>query len=673
MDRLRSGASADDTAEVLWEPSAALRDRCALSRFAVAARAAGAPAGSEYAQLWRWSVEDLPAFWDTVWRFFDVLGTRSPDPAVVSGAMPGVTWFPGATLNYAEQALRHAGGDRPAILHRSEVRPLASLSWAELRAQVAAAAAGLRALGVGSGDRVAAYLPNIPEAVVALLACASLGAVWSSCSPDFGGPSAADRFRQIEPVVLLATDGHRYAGRDHDRRQVVMELARALPSVRQVVWVPYLGSAEQLPQSAGHMLWRDLVRHEAPLRFEPVPFAHPLWILYSSGTTGLPKPIVQSHGGIALEHLKALGLHHDLGPEDRFFWFTTTGWMMWNFLVSGLLLGASIVLYDGSPAHPDAGTLWQLAEMASVTLFGTSAGHLTAAMKAGLAPQDRFDLSRLRSIGSTGSPLSAAGFRWVYQAVKRDLWLASVSGGTDVCTGFVLGAPWLPVRAGVIQCRALGARVEAYDPDGRSVTDAVGELVVTAPMPSMPIGFWNDPDGRRYRAAYFEMFPGVWRHGDGVRIRPDGGVVVYGRSDATINRLGVRMGSSEIYRAVEALPEVTDSLVVDLERPDGQAFMPLFVVLGSGQLLDPELEARIASRIRVAVSPRHVPDRIIVVPEIPKTLNGKKLEVPVRRILQGEDPAAVLNPGSVANLAALAPFVALARQIQSPGGLAPAG
>jgi len=346
---------------------------------------------------------------------------------------------------------------------------------------------------------------------------------------------------------------------------------------------------------------------------------------------------------------------------------------MWNFLVSGLLLGASIVLYDGSPAHPDAGTLWQLAEMASVTLFGTSAGHLTAAMKAGLAPQDRFDLSRLRSIGSTGSPLSAAGFRWVYQAVKRDLWLASVSGGTDVCTGFVLGAPWLPVRAGVIQCRALGARVEAYDPDGRPVTDAVGELVVTAPMPSMPIGFWNDPDGRRYRAAYFEMFPGVWRHGDWVRIRPDGGVVVYGRSDATINRLGVRMGSSEIYRAVEALPEVTDSLVVDLERPDGQAFMPLFVVLGSGQLLDPELEARIASRIRVAVSPRHVPDRIIVVPEIPKTLNGKKLEVPVRRILQGEDPAAVLNPGSVANLAALAPFVALARQIQSPGGLAPAG
>ncbi len=673
MNGSGSGVGGEDTAEVLWEPSAALREGCALTRFAMAARPAGAPSGFEYTALWRWSVGDLDAFWDSVWRFFDVRGTRPPGPVVTPGTMPDVAWFPGATLNYAEQALRHADRDRPAIVHLSEVRPLDSVSWSELGSQVAAAAAGLRALGVQPGDRVAAYLPNIPEAVVGLLACASVGAVWSSCSPDFGGPSVADRFRQIEPVLLLATDGHRYAGRDHDRRQVVVELARQLPSVRRVVWIPYLGAADQLPHGAGHMLWDELLREPAPLRFEPVPFGHPLWILYSSGTTGLPKPIVQSHGGIALEHLKALGLHHDLGPEDRFFWFTTTGWMMWNFLVSGLLLGATIVLYDGSPAHPDAGALWQLAETAGVTLFGTSAGQLTASQKAGLAPGERFDLSRLRSVGSTGSPLPAAGFRWVYQAVKRDLWLASVSGGTDVCTGFVLGAPWLPVRAGVIQCRALGARVEAYGPDGRPVSDAVGELVVTAPMPSMPIGFWNDPERRRYRASYFEMFPGVWRHGDWVRIRPDGGVVIYGRSDSTINRLGVRMGSSEIYRAVEALPEVTDSLVVDVERPNGPEFMPLFVVLAPGRALDPELEARIAGQIRTTVSPRHVPDRIIAVPEIPKTLNGKKLEVPVKRILQGLDPGAILNPGSVANVAALAPFVALAHELQGPVEPGPAG
>ena len=608
--------------ELLWEPG----DPSATEM----ARFMKARGFSDYHELWRWSVEDLDGFWGSLWDWFEVDG--SYERALVRREMPGAEWFPGAELSYAEHIFRMARPGRTAILHASESQPLSEIGWDELRDQVARCAAGLRRLGVGRGDRVVAYMPNVPETVVAFLATAGIGAVWSSCAPEFGTPTVVDRFKQIEPKVLIAIEGYRYGGKDFDRRDRVAEIHAAIPSIEHVVMVP--------------SDWERLLAEPADLEFERVPFDHPLWVLYSSGTTGLPKAIVQGHGGILLEHLKKSRLHCDLSAEDRFFWFTTTGWMMWNFLLGGLLAGSAIVLYDG---QPDPHGLWTFADEAEITCFGTSASFIGACMKAGAEPPE---LPRLRSIGSTGSPLPVDGFEWVYRRLGPDIWLFSTSGGTDVCTAFVGGCPLLPVRAGELQARSLGASVQAFDETGRPVVGEVGELVITEPMPSMPLYLWNDPDGERYRESYFDQYPGVWRHGDWIKITERGSAVIYGRSDSTINRGGVRMGTSEIYSAVEALPEVLDSLVVDVEGS-----MLLFVVLRPDTELDEELSGRLRQRLREACSPRHVPDEIEAIAEIPRTLSGKKLEVPVKKILLGADPVRVASRDSLANPEALDFFV----------------
>jgi acetoacetyl-CoA synthetase len=636
--------------ELLWQPSA---DGVAAARITDYQRwLSGRGVRAEgYGALWSWSVDRLEDFWASIWDYFGVLAHRGYDQVLPDRAMPGARWFPGATLNFAEHALARTGTD-PAVLFRREDGRAEQLTFDELRAQVAAARAGLRRLGVGAGDRVAALLPNGPPALTCFLAAASLGAVWSSCSPDFGARSVADRFTQIEPTVLVTVDGYRYNGRTVDVAERVRDLQRALPGLSATVLVRYAGDG-QVP---GAIDWAEFTSSTEPLEFEPVPFDHPLWILYSSGTTGLPKPIVHGHGGILLEHLKALALHHDLGRTSRLFWFTTTGWMMWNFLVGGLLVGSSIVLYDGSPTWPAPDALWRLAADTGVTCFGTSAPYLQACARQGLEPGREHDLSRVTSVGSTGAPLSPEGFAWVYEHVGRDLLLASVSGGTDVCTAFVGANPVLPVHAGEIQCRLLGANVAAFDEAGRPVVDQVGELVVTEPMPSMPVKFWNDPDGHRLAESYFAVFPGVWRHGDWVRITARGSCVIYGRSDSTLNRGGVRMGTSEFYRVVEELPDVADSLVVDTAGADGTGTLLLFVVPTDGAHVD---EERIRREIRAQLSPRHVPDRVVTVPEIPRTLNGKKCEVPVKRILGGTPPEQAVAAGALANPASLAPFVDL--------------
>jgi acetoacetyl-CoA synthetase len=614
-----------------------------------------------YDEAWRWSVDDLDAFWSSIWDWF-AIGERPTDgPALAERQMPGACWFPGARLNYAELALRLTDrrGDEAVIVGRSQTRPPVDLTVDELRDQVGRARAGLARLGVGRGDRVAAFLPNIPEAVVALLATASLGAVWSSCAPEFGTRSVVDRFAQIEPAVLLTIDGYRYGEKVVDRVAEVAEIRAALPSLRSTVAVPYLEpDPGRIP---GAVAWADLLSEPAAPSFERVAFDHPLYILYSSGTTGLPKAIVHGHGGIALEHVKALGLHTDLGPTDRFLWFTTTGWMMWDYLVSGLLVGATVVTFDGDPASPDLGTLWRLAADERLTYLGASAPFVMACRKAGLRPRDEVDLSRLRGVGSTGAPLPASGFQWVADSVGPDVQLGSLSGGTDLCTGFLGPSPLVPVWAGEISCRMLGAKVEAFDPSGRSMVGRLGELVLTEPMPSMPVGFWGDEDGSRYRAAYFDTFPGIWRHGDWITITERGSCVITGRSDATLKRGGVRLGTAEFYAVVEALPEVADSLVIHLEDDEGGAGeLLLFVALRDGAILDDGLRARVADALRTELSPRHVPDAIVAVPAIPRTLSGKKLEVPVKQLLGGADRDAVASRDSLVDPSALDAFVAIA-------------
>jgi acetoacetyl-CoA synthetase len=617
---------------LLWEPPAEMAERALMTRYM---RERG---HASYDELWRWSVEDLEGFWASIWDFFGVEGGY--DRVLGSTEMPGAEWFPGAQVNYAEHLFSGKQDDAVAIVHASELRELSELTWGELRRQTASMAARLRSLGVEKGDRVAAYMPNIPEAVAAFLATASIGAIWSSCSPDFGARSVIDRFAQIEPKVLLAVDGYRYNGRDFDRRETVERIAADTGG--QVVTLGYLDGTG----------WPD--EPEGELTFERVPFDHPLWVLYSSGTTGLPKAIVQGQGGILLEHLKKLNLHVDAQAGDRLFWFTTTGWMMWNFLVSGLLTEAAIVLYDGSPGHPDMGVLWDLADRAQITTFGTSAAYIAACMKAGVEPAEGRNLSALRAVGSTGSPLSPEGFRWVYDHIGNDTWLFSTSGGTDLCTAFVGGVPILPVYEGELQARALGASVEAWDPEGRPLVGEVGELVITKPMPSMPLYMWNDPGGERYRDSYFDMYPGIWRHGDWIEITERGTAIITGRSDSTINRGGIRMGTAEIYRAVLAVDEVTDALVVDVGT------MPLFVVLREGTELDDDLVARIRARIREDCSPRHVPDEVVAVKEVPRTLSGKVLELPVKKILMGTPPEQAASRDSLQNPAALDFFVSWA-------------
>jgi acetoacetyl-CoA synthetase len=642
--------------EVLWSPSPERVQRATLTRYQRWLADTRGLRFAAYDELWRWSVDDLEAFWGSLAEFFEIRFERPASRALGSRSMPGAQWFPGSLLSYAEHIFRGKRDDDVAVRSASELRPLDAWTWGELRAQTAAIASGLRALEVGRGDRVAAYMPNVPETLAAFLACASIGAVWSSAAPEFGARAVIDRFAQIEPKVLLAVDGYRYGGRDFDKREAVGEIAAAIPSLRKVVTLGYLdGSGWE----SGFLADGD------PLTFEQLPFDHPLWVLYSSGTTGLPKPIVHGQGGVLFEHCKKAHLHLDAQPGERFFWFTTTGWMMWNFLVGVLLSDASIVLFDGNPGYPDLGVLWDLAAATSMTCFGTSAAFVGSCMKAGVSLRDGRDLGALRAVGSTGSPLSPEAFRWIYDQLGSDTWLFSTSGGTDLCTAFVGGVPTLPVYLGELQARSLGAAVEAWSEAGEPVVDEVGELVITQPMPSMPIYFWGDENGERYRESYFATFGGVWRHGDWIKITARGTAVIYGRSDSTINRGGVRMGTSEIYRAVLSVPDVVDALVVDVPRPGTDGWMPLFVVLREGATLDDALVADVRRRIREHCSPRHVPDEIRQIAEVPRTLSGKVLEVPVKRILTGTPVEQAASRESLANPNALDVFVELADEAGS--------
>jgi acetoacetyl-CoA synthetase len=656
----------EETPEILWEPTAAAVEHSNLTAYTDWLRAERGVDVTTYPEVWQWSVDDLEAFWNSIFDYFDVQYDGERGPALASREMPGAGWFPGVRLNYAERAFAGKDDEAVAILHASELRELEEITWGELREKVAACAAGLRSLGVEKGDRVVAYLPNVAEATIAFLATASIAAVWSSASPDFGAGSLIDRFAQIEPKVLIAVDGYRYGGKDFDRTPVVRRLQEAMPSVERTVLLPYLDPAADATSGAAPLedviRWDDLLveGEEAELTFERVPFDHPLWVLYSSGTTGLPKAIVQGQGGILLEQLKKMHLHVDAKPGDRLFWFTTTGWMMWNFIVSGLLTEAAIVLYDGNPGFPDMGVLWDLAERAGINMFGTSAAYISACMKAGEEPGAGRDLSRLRSVGSTGSPLAPEGFDWIYEHVGRDTWLFSTSGGTDLCTAFVGGVPTLPVYRGELQARALGAKVESWDPEGHPHIGEVGELVITEPMPSMPLYLWNDPDGERYRESYFEMYPGIWRHGDWIEITERGTAIIHGRSDSTINRGGIRIGTAEIYRAVLESDAIVDALVLDLPRDGTDGVIELFVVLREGAVLDDDLRKTLAGAIRGRCSPRHVPDEVRAIAAVPRTLSGKVVEVPVKRILMGAHPTKVVSRDSLANPEALDYFVELA-------------
>jgi len=658
-------ATAADRGELLWEPSPERVERSTMTRYMRWLAAERGLEISGYDELWRWSVDELEDFWASIWEFFEVRASTPYEQVLADRSMPGAKWFTGAELNYAEHLLSGGADDELAILSASELRELDELTWGELRGQVAAVAAGLRELGVRRGDRVVAYLPNIPETIVAFAATASIGAIWSSCSPDFGASSVVDRFAQIEPKVLFSIDGYRYGGRDFDRLDTVAGLQGEMRTLEHTIVLPYLDANPDLGRLENATSWADLAASGAgaELAFEQVPFDHPLWVLYSSGTTGLPKAIVQGHGGILLEHLKKLNLHLDAQEGDRVFWFTTTGWMMWNFLVSVLLTRASIVTYDGNPGHPDMDVLWDLAERAEMSCFGTSASYVAGCMKADVEPSSGRDLSRLTAVGSTGSPLSPEGFDWIYEHVGSDTWLFSTSGGTDVCTAFVGGVPLLPVYRGELQGRSLGAKVEAWNEDGEPVTGEVGELVISEPMPSMPLFLWGDEDGSRYRDSYFDHFPGAWRHGDWIEITSRGTAIIYGRSDSTINRQGVRMGTSEIYRAVQGVPEVLDALVVDIPKPGTEGWMPLFVVLREDAELTDDLTATIKRRIREQCSPRHVPNEIHAIAEVPRTLSGKVLEVPVKRILMGTDPARAASRDSLANPDALDYFVELSGRL----------
>jgi acetoacetyl-CoA synthetase len=665
--------SAGETHPVLWSPSEELKASSSLTAYMEWLRAERGVAVESYDELWRWSVDALDEFWASIWDYFDVRASTPYEAVLGSREMPGAEWFPGACLSYAEHVFRGRDDAEVAIRHASELRALSELSWGQLRSLTAQIAGGLRELGVGPGDRVVAYLPNVPEAMAAFFACASIGAIWSSCSPDFGVRSVVDRFAQIEPKVLFAVDGYRYGGRDFDRMETVAALEREIPSLQHTVLLPYLDSNADAGRLDKGLAFPDLLARGdgVPLEFAQLPFDHPLWVLYSSGTTGLPKAIVHSQGGVLLEHLKKLNLHLDARPGDRVFWFSTTGWMMWNFLAGVLLTPASIVVYDGSPGHPALGVLWDLAEQAGVTCFGTSAAYIASCMKEGLEPGAGRDLSALRSVGSTGSPLSPEGFQWVYDHVGEDTWLFSTSGGTDVCTAFVGGCVLLPVYLGELQARSLGADLHAFDEDGNSVVGEVGELVIVQPMPSMPIYFWNDPGGERLHESYFATYPGVWRHGDWIEITERGTAIIYGRSDSTINRGGIRMGTSEIYGAVLSVEEIVDALVVDVPASQSAAaraagvgeedsWMPLFVVLREGAELDDDLKREIARRVRTECSPRHVPNDVYAIAEVPRTLSGKVLEVPVKRILMGAPPERAASRDSLQNPAALDWFVELA-------------
>jgi acetoacetyl-CoA synthetase len=661
--------SAISEGSLLWEPSADTIAQANLTHYANWLAANRGLTFDGYHDLWQWSVDNIGPFWASVWDYFGLKASKPAETILADKSMPGAKWFVGARLNYAENIFQKMTDDRPMLLYKAEDEPLIEMSWHTVYDQTNRLAQALREMGVRPGDRVVAYMPNIPETIIAVLAVASLGAIWSSCSPDFGSRSVLDRFSQIEPKVLIAVGGYKYGGKTFDRRTVVAELQAALPTLEKTILVSHI--ANDVADLTNTELWQTILDQTTPpaaLSFEQLPFDHPLWVLYSSGTTGLPKPIVQGHGGILLEHIKATTFHNDLKPADRFFWYSSTGWMMWNYLVGSLLTGCTIILYNGSPGYPDMNALWQLAEASGLTYFGTSAAYISACIKAGIQPNQVFDLGKIRGVGSTGSPLSLAGFQWIYENVNRHLALESLSGGTDLCTAFVGGARTLPIYAGEIQGASLGARVQAFNEAGEAVIDEVGELVIVEPMPSMPLYFWNDPDNERYQASYFEMFPGIWRHGDWIKINQRGGCVIYGRSDSTINRQGVRMGTSEIYQVVESFDEVVDSLVIDLEALGRESYMPMFVVLREGVTLDDNLKQRITRKIREDISPRHVPNDILAIEQVPYTLSGKKMEVPIRKILLGQSVEQAAKRGAMRNPESIKYFVEFAEQLEAKIG-----
>ena len=646
----------------LWSPSESFRENSNLNRYQQWLNETRGLKFSTYDELWRWSVDHPDAFWSSLSQYFDIQYDGDPIPVMNGIEMPGVRWFDNMRLNYAEHIFRNTTPDHPAIIFQSEAGPLREISWETLTREVSSMQQYLRSIGILPGDRVAAFLPCIPEATVAFLAVNAMGAVWSSCSPDFGSGSVADRFAQIEPRVLIAVDGYRYGGKFHNKTSIVREIIDFIPSLEKIIIVEHDDGIDRLAATDHIITWRNVMSTppDSPLNFERVPFSHPIWVLYSSGTTGLPKAITHSHGGILLEQLKYGSFHNDFKKGERCFWYTTTGWMMWNYIQGCLLGGGVLVIYDGSPGYPDLDVLWEFAWKTRMHHFGTSAGFIMACRKAGVRPGNKHNLNSLRSLSSTGSTLPPEGFAWAYEEVKQDLWLASMSGGTDVCSAFVGGNPMLPVYSGEIQCRALGCKLEAFDEDGRSVENQLGEMVITTPMPSMPIYFWNDPDFARYRESYFEQYPGVWRHGDWIEITPHSGIIIYGRSDATLNRGGVRIGTSEVYRAIDTVQEIQDSLVVCIEKPGGEFWMPLFVLMRQGKNLNDEIKGKIRSALRTQYSPRHVPDDIIEVPDIPYTISGKKTETPVKKVLSGMDPRKVVNTGALRNPDSMQFFIRMA-------------
>jgi acetoacetyl-CoA synthetase len=642
---------------ILWSPTKERADASTMAAFERFVEEKRDLTFEDYNAMWRWSISDLEGFWASIWEFFDVRASAPYTRVLGDRSMPGAQWCPGAMLNYADNILRHAEErtEETAIVSFSETLGRKELTWGELRAQVASLAAHLQRMGVEQGDRVVAVLPNTEVALISLLATASIGAAWSLCAPDMGQVAIVDRFKQIAPKVFIAQDGYVHAGKTIDRREVLAQISAELPSVAQFVTLPIVGD---LPE--GHVAWDSLLRDDVPFEATQVPFDQPLWIVYSSGTTGNPKPIVHGHGGIILEAAKQ-SLHHDLTSKDRFCWLTSSGWIMWNAQWTALGQGATVCMYDGAPNHPDMLAVWRFVADEKLTYFGAGAAFFAGCLKAGVTPRDAVDLSALRSLGSTGSPLSADAYDWIYRGVKEDVWLAPISGGTDLAGAFVLGHPGMPVRAGEMQCRALGNAVHAYDPLGNELIGEVGELVCTQPLPSMPLFFWGDEDGTRLFESYYDTYPGIWRHGDWISIDENGASVIYGRSDATINRKGLRLGSAEIYQAVEGLEDVLDSLVVDLEFLGRESFMPLFVVPAEGVAFDDALKDKINQAIRTGVSARFIPNEIVQVAEIPRTLSGKKLEVPVKKLLLGGDPASVVNRDSMANPASFDFFTAYAK------------
>lgn len=648
--------------KVLWTPSQSWKNDCNLEHYRNWLLQEKSLKFENYDQIWEWSVDQTRQFWLTIYEYFKVIDHGHYEYVHGDEEMPDTSWFRGSKLNYAEHIFRNKTGNHPAVIYQCEGGESETMSWEELYRQVASLSHFLKSKGVKKGDRVVAFLPNIPQATVGFLATCSIGAVWSSCSPDFGSASVVDRFQQIEPRVLITVTGYRYGGRVFDKSETVIDMVTKLPSLEWVIEIPPDTSGLQVVQNSSS--WESVISNVAEnLAFEPVAFEHPIWVLYSSGTTGKPKAITHSQGGVLLEHLKYVSFHNDVKAGERFFWYTTTGWMMWNFVQATLLVGATIVLYDGSPGYPNMDVLWRFAEQQKINHFGTSAPFILACLKREMKPSQHFNLSSIRSVSSTGSPLPREGFEWIYEHVKRDVWLCSMSGGTDVCSAFVGGCPTETVFEGEIQRRALGCAMFAFDEEGNRLVNEEGEMVITKPMPSMPVFFWNDPDKIKYRESYFETFPGVWRHGDWLEITDRDTLIIKGRSDATLNRQGIRIGTAEIYQSVEKIPAIKDSLIVNIELENGKHFMPLFVVINEQQELTEYIEKQIALQLKQDYSPRHVPDVVIKVPDIPYTISGKKMEAPVKRILMKKQPEKTANIGAMRNPESLNFFVKFAKTL----------